>query len=347
MDDLIGIFLGIVSNLCFSPASQGLIRGGDLLSTRNVEDEWALTPYFHKVYGGKMMDSGRSNQRRASCRFSMFSSVNQLARPGKRAYHPRARTPGRISGADRLETLEWKETPVDKSTLRLIRGRWRSIAAALLVFWLLSLASLQAQESLPATEKIEGPSSWEVLGIAPGTGQKCLVCRKILNEDINAVSLRYRGREFAVGEPLMGEFEAQPDFYFSQLQPRGALFDETQSIPTPLGDGWLFLGLYVLSGLLLGGVGGYMSVHRGRSPSIGFFAGLFLNVVGVAIVFALPSVEQSSSPEGIPAGLRKVPLTHSPHRCSCGETNHPSSTRCPACGRDLVARVKSEVGRAR
>jgi len=131
-------------------------------------------------------------------------------------------------------------------------------------------------------------------------------------------------------------------------QPKGALFQPPEEPSSPLKDAWLFLGLYVVLGLVAGATCGYLAVGRGLSPLPWFFAGLLLNVValGVLLVARRPS-DLSHYPGGIPSGLTKVPTTRAPQRCpGCGADNHPAARVCTSCRGPLVPLVDAETGQA-
>ena len=52
--------------------------------------------------------------------------------------------------------------------------------------------------------------------------------------------------------------------------------------------------------------------------------------------------------EGVPEGLRKVPLTHSFAECpKCGYHNHPSAQSCLGCGAAMTPSFESEAARWR
>ena len=184
---------------------------------------------------------------------------------------------------------------------------------------------------------------WTVEDVRPGEGERCIVCGEhIVGE--NVVHLRYRGREVTVGEPLLGEWEADPDRYFRPMESRTALFDERSMEGGELSFGWLFFGIYVLIGTLVGGVTAYLAIARGLRPLPWFFAGVAFNVVALIAVMTR-ATDPTSSLEGVPPGLSKVPVTRSPDRCDCGATNHPCADRCSRCGVALDPRAQAETAR--
>lgn len=214
-----------------------------------------------------------------------------------------------------------------------------------LIALLLMLAGLLC--STPAgAQEAAGSREWKVVETSPGRGEQCLVCRKTIGSDMNAVHMTWRGRSFAVGEPLLPEFQKSPELYLSRLQPKAALFAEPSSRPAALGSTWLWFGIYVLAGLVFGAETAYLALSRGRLPLPWFAAGLFLNVIALLIVLLLPRRQEFDAPAGIPVGLAKVPSTHAPVACvHCGSPNHPSASACSACGQELTPSFQAESAR--
>ncbi|MCZ6735652.1 MAG: hypothetical protein O7C65_07685, partial [Planctomycetota bacterium] len=141
-------------------------------------------------------------------------------------------------------------------------------------------------------------------------------------------------------------FAADPDRYFSQLQVLGALFDERAPAETPPHQFWLFLGLYVLAGLVAGGACGYLAVCKGLPPVRWFFAGLLVNVAAIAALLCMHKSRAFAAPAGIPAGLCKVPTTYAPVYCPhCGAENHPATGACSDCGAAMQPSVTAETDR--
>lgn len=212
----------------------------------------------------------------------------------------------------------------------------RTVVAALTVLG--SSVSLGAEDPAPT----ETPG-WVILDERPGDGEQCLVCgKRIFDEDV--VEIRYQGRTFHVGAPFLSDFKNDPDQYFVKLQARSALFDEAAMQTPPMAYGWLWLGVYVVAGLIFGAACAYVAVSRALAPIPWFFAGLLGNVIALVAVFVCPRGEASVC--GIPRGLRKVPTTRAPSPCpSCSATNHPAARRCSVCGSDLQPSVEPETAR--
>ncbi|MCZ6543881.1 MAG: hypothetical protein O6768_09465 [Planctomycetota bacterium] len=200
-----------------------------------------------------------------------------------------------------------------------------------------------ATESSPRVASEE--AQWVVVKTQPGRGEQCLVCGLPIR-DANAVFVRYKGRLFAVTEKLMDDFAGDPDRYFSQLQVLGALFDERAPAATPPHQFWLFLGLYVLAGLVAGGACGYLAVCKGLPPVRWFFGGLVVNVAAIAALLCMHKSRDFAAPAGIPAGLCKVPTTYAPVYCPhCGAENHPATGACSDCGAAMQPSVTAETDR--
>jgi len=209
------------------------------------------------------------------------------------------------------------------------------------------LAIVVAVVLSPASSDELHEPQWEVLEQRPGQGEQCLVCRKqIYDEDV--VEIRFKGRTFHVGLRFLGDFEDDPQRYFASLQARSALFDENAvGGGRSMAFGWLWLGVYVLGGLVCSALCGYIAVCKALSPLPWFFAGLAGNLAGLGLVMFVPRGDITALPAGIPPGLCKVPTTRAPVACpSCGIANHPSAQRCPGCGHALTPTVESEARRA-
>lgn len=135
---------------------------------------------------------------------------------------------------------------------------------------------------------------------------------------------------------------------------RSALFDEAAmqgagdaggGWGAGLGSIWLWLGLYVLLGTLMGGACACAAVARGLRPLPWFCAGVALNVLALGAVLTRRACT-GTLPQGIPRGLGKVALTRAPCHCpGCGAANHPSAASCMTCGAALSPSVASEVRR--
>lgn len=183
--------------------------------------------------------------------------------------------------------------------------------------------------------------------VRPKWGDYCTVGHVPL-DTLQDVALIVRGRRVPLHRTMVDSFLRTQEKYFSQQQPKGALFQEELSAPqgVTLGgvsSGWFLFGLYVLVALVFAGMSGYTAVSKGLPPIPNFFIGLFLSAVGYLYVLTRPAVAKKGE---IPEGLVKVALTHTPVPCAaCGYQNHPSAKQCVGCGGKLQPTLQSEVAR--
>lgn len=193
-------------------------------------------------------------------------------------------------------------------------------------------------------QKTETPCQYPV--VSAKIGEHCSVCGVALTE--KDVALIVRGRRVPLDKGMVDTFLNDQEKYFSEKQPKGALFQEELQAPAGaaqagISQGWFLFGLYVLAGLIGGGLSAYKAVSKGLGSIPYFFIGFFFNVLGYLYVLTLPSQAARGT---IPAGLVKVPTTQAPSACpACGNTNHPSARLCAACGVTLRPTGQSEVAR--
>jgi hypothetical protein len=161
-----------------------------------------------------------------------------------------------------------------------------------------------------------------------GRGEQCLVCGQRIY-DSAIIELRYKGRRFHLAASMLEDFEQSPDIYFRQLQAHSGLFDET-AITTPgLSKGWLYLGCYVVLGLISAALCGYIAIGRGLAPIPWFFAGLAGNVAALGLLHLAPRGDASGVPKGFAKASRTPLPLPSP---ACGSANHPAAAAWPAGG---------------
>ena len=193
-------------------------------------------------------------------------------------------------------------------------------------------------------QKTETPCEYPV--VSAKIGEHCTVCGVALTEE--DVALIVRGRRVPLNKEMVDTFLNDQEKYFSEKQPKGALFQEELQAPAGVAQGgisrgWFLFGLYVLAGLIGGGLSAYNAVSKGLRSIPYFFIGFFFNVLGYLYVLTRPSQAAEGT---IPAGLVKVPTTQAPSACpACGNTNHPSACLCAACGVTLRPTRQSEVAR--
>jgi len=229
---------------------------------------------------------------------------------------------------------------------KLARGPWFICIAALL-FVPTGVLGQANSDSSDSAETGSTKPSWQVVGDErPGRGEQCLVCNsRVYGHDV--VEVRYKGRTFHVkAGQMFGEFEGDPDKFFQKLQARSVLFDEDGVAAAPMSTGWLWMGVYVLAGLIFGAICGYVAVGRALAPLPWFVAGLVGNIAALIVLFMAPKGDRTLLPAGVPAGLAKVPTTRAPVRCSaCNGQNHPGAGECSHCGARLDPTVEPETQR--
>ncbi len=172
-------------------------------------------------------------------------------------------------------------------------------------------------------------------------GDICLVCGMEIKSD--GLAIIYKGRRvpLANGE-MLRKFLKEPQRYFYQLQPRGALFHEDTITNLAAKQGWFIFGIWMVLALLSSAITTGIALRKGFSPARWFLTGFLLPVV--AVLWAL--VKPSQKLVELPPHLGKVSTTLAPGVCpQCGEFNHPSATRCTGCGGKLTPSVESEVKR--
>ncbi len=173
------------------------------------------------------------------------------------------------------------------------------------------------------------------------SGEICVVC----NNRVGGKDACYLagGQEIVVhaADSCEGEFLRHPGKYLASLRPNDILFAvwPRSGMATP----WFWFGIYVLVGLLFGGLSAHKAIATGRAPLAWFLAGFFFSVVAYGYLLAA----RPRGPVTLPAGLRKIPTTREPLPCpKCGSGNHPSARNCSACGSELKPMAPSEVAAA-
>ncbi len=178
--------------------------------------------------------------------------------------------------------------------------------------------------------------------VKPQSGERCIVCAKELSPE--DVTLIVKGRRVPLKQAMVDSFLNNQDAFFAQLQPRGALFQENTPASVARGgvsSAWFNFGLYVLAGLVFGGLCAYFAIGKGLPALPYFFTGFLANVVGLIYVLTRPAKIKD-----IPKGLVKVPDTHAPVDCpDCGAANHPTVSECRDCGGKLTPVYKSEISK--
>lgn len=172
-------------------------------------------------------------------------------------------------------------------------------------------------------------------------GDHCLVGNIPINHEIG-VGMLLRGRRVTVANVMVDEFSKNPGKYFSQLQPRAALFNEPSKRVKP-SMGWTIVGIVVLGLVLLGGLSAAAAIRHGQDAGKWFFAGLCGNIFAPFTVSGKGDLIAA-----LPEGHTKVPNTAQPESCpNCGYTNHPSAEQCGSCSAKLEPAYESEVKKTR
>ncbi|MEE9169336.1 MAG: hypothetical protein V3U73_06190 [bacterium] len=202
---------------------------------------------------------------------------------------------------------------------------------ACIVFFIGINASQAAAIQTPADS-----SHSHMLGIRKG--DRCIVCNAP-HEHVSQVIL-YKGRRVPVCAKHPQTFLNNPQPYFSQLQPRGALFQEEAVLEKTMKSGWFALGMWVFVALISAGLAANLALRKGLSSLRWFFVGLVTSVFGVAWLLFKPSTQRVD----LPAHFAKIPTTANPIYCpDCQAGNHPSAEKCGGCGRSLEPLSQSEV----
>jgi hypothetical protein len=187
--------------------------------------------------------------------------------------------------------------------------------------------------------------------VAPAAGAEpredaavCPVCGREMEGALFQVA--YKGVRLSVcSGPCRDLFEhlasaGRLDRITAAIEPRAALFQADSAAKPPLSRYLLLLGLYLLAGLITGGLSAFIAIRKGLGGGGAFAAGLVLGVVGLAIVLARSGGERTVIPEGHTRALKTRRGTRCP---ACGEPAHPSAARCARCASALSPAGQSEA----
>jgi len=190
----------------------------------------------------------------------------------------------------------------------------------------ISLAGALLLTSIPqAAQPQPGP---RVEGPFPARdGEICVVC----NGNLSPADAAYfiDGQRVGVMKDMQEDLLREPLRYVSRLRPENATAHARQ---TPQPAGYILVGLFVLSGLVLGGACAHMAVTKGYPPWTWFLLGFcFSAPAAVALAFRPPAARPA------PSSLTPVPCP------ACGRTNHPRASACLRCGAALTPAAAPEA----
>ena len=170
-------------------------------------------------------------------------------------------------------------------------------------------------------------------------GDRCIVC----NTPLQASDTVYlvEGQRAGVMKAMEPAFLSNPWAYLKRLKPGGGLFGGEATPGGGISNAWLYVGLYVLFGLIFAALSAHRALDAGQPVARWFLAGLFLNLFAY-LALRVRSTDQESANRY--AGVVKIPATVEPVLCSaCDALNHPSATKCSKCGEQLQPLMNSEV----
>jgi hypothetical protein len=180
--------------------------------------------------------------------------------------------------------------------------------------------------------------------VTPRRHEVCLGCLKAIGPGDKVYLVEGQRVPVHVGH-CDDVVRADPQRFLSILKPRGGLFGGETAPRVPATDLWLFLGMYVVLGLVFSAVCAHRALNSGRRPVRWFFAGLFFNAAGYLALLTRAAAPVVPSRY---AGMTKIPSTAEPEPCpACGEANHPTAARCQSCGGALRPAGLSEVAKTR
>ncbi len=213
------------------------------------------------------------------------------------------------------------------------------LAFAPLACWLIACGLFaQSQTTIEPAEELFNTT------VDPKPGDRCIVCNTPLREGDKVYLVE--GQRVGVMNEMAPTLFSDPWKYLARLKPRGGLFGGEMAPASAVSDAWLFLGIYVLVGLVCAALCTHRALNIGQAAIPWLFAGLFLNVFAYAALMTRPPLPgQAAAGYG---GVVKIPSTAEPAACpQCGSLNHPTAATCLGCGAELSPATVSEVARLR
>jgi len=172
---------------------------------------------------------------------------------------------------------------------------------------------------------------------------ECLTCDGI-HKDQDYVIIYKKNRYYLCSHECFETFkklerQGKLDLITTKIEPRSALFHDDSNPKKELEITYFYIAIYIILGLLCGGIASYCGVHKGLNPWQAFLFGFFLNIIGLFIVLLMPRCEMLFTS----AGLTKIPKTRAEQHCACGHSNHPSAKKCSSCQNPLTPIAPSEL----
>jgi hypothetical protein len=196
-------------------------------------------------------------------------------------------------------------------------------------FIYLNFAAQEAQDTL----------GYKLLSIKKG--DRCIICDIPIKEG-SGLALLIKGRRVTIDLDHLPEFIKNQTKYFTELEPHGALFQESAVLPQTLKYGWFITGLWIFTALITAAVCCNVALKKGLHPTVWFIRGFLLHFIGI---FWIMSKRITTTQQKLPA-FGKIADTSRPVEChACRALNHPAASKCSTCQSKLIPTEESEVNR--
>ncbi len=193
----------------------------------------------------------------------------------------------------------------------------------------LSILFLLGVSLAPAGSPLTGP-------LPARPDETCVVCGRAVGA--SGAAYLYEGQRLPVCERDRRLLVADPETYAASSRPNNMIMNPRAA--GGLSGTWLWIGVYVLAGLVFGSLASLAALAQGRGPLAAFLLGFLFTVPGYLYVLSRGRLPGAAA---FPAGRFKQPGTQDPVKCpACGSTNHPAARRCSACGNTLEPAARSE-----
>lgn len=175
--------------------------------------------------------------------------------------------------------------------------------------------------------------------LAAREGDTCLVCNRKVGKGDSAYLANGQKVALHAAAGCEAKFLREPRLYTASLRPSSIQAAGLAAVGLP--SRWMWFGVYVLAGLICGGLSAHLAVRTGFSPAGWFLLG-FLLLAGPCLYLRRRSPRPGTRCP--PPGMAKPLTTLQPVACpACGAANHPSASRCLACGGRMEPQAPSEV----